>query len=289
MFARTAGGQVRFHPAPAPSATDMAEILATIVPAVQRLLRRHGLLDEDVVDPFAEAAPLLAGWAAASVQGLTGAGAEPRRPTRVGDGRAPSAPTPPACHARWEGFDLHAGVRIPAGHRDRLERVCRYALRPPVAGDHLHRTPTGDVALQLRRPWNDGTTHLVFAPVALLARLAVLVPRPRVHLVLDQGVLAPRAPWRRAVVPRPAPAGDPSPETETRAGPGRGWRWSALMRRVFDIDVLACPGCGGRLRLVAVLDASAATARILQHLQLPTDVPAPAPARASPATHGWVD
>ena len=119
---------------------------------------------------------------------------------------AASAPTPPVCHARWEGFDLHAGVRIPAGHRDRLEQVCRYALRPPVAGDHLHLTAAGDVALQLRRPWDDGTTHLVFAPVAFLARLAVLVPRPRVHLVLYHGVLAPRAAWRAVVVPGPSPA-----------------------------------------------------------------------------------
>jgi hypothetical protein len=59
------------------------------------------------------------------------------------------------------------------------------------------------------------------------------------------------------------------------------------MRRVFAIDVLACPGCGGRLRLVAVLDASAVTVRILQHLHLPTEVPAPAPTRASPAPDEW--
>jgi hypothetical protein len=216
-------------------------------------------------------------------------GTERRRPTRLGEGRAPSAPTPPVCHARWEGFDLHAGVRIPAGHRDRLERVCRYALRPPVAGDHVHRTAAGDVALQLRRPWADGTTHLVFAPVAFLARLAVLVPRPRVNLVLYQGVLAPRAAWRAAVVPRPSAAIGASSETGTRLGTGGGWRWADLMRRVFEIDVLACPGCGGRLRLVAVIVASAAAARILQHLQLPTEVPAPTPARASPATDDWVD
>jgi len=35
----------------------MTEILATIVPAVQRLLSRHGLEDEDVADPFTEAPP----------------------------------------------------------------------------------------------------------------------------------------------------------------------------------------------------------------------------------------
>jgi hypothetical protein len=50
-----------------------------------------------------------------------------------------------------------------------------------------------------------------------------------------------------------------------------------------------CPGCSGRLRLVAVLDPSVATVRILQHLHLPTEVPPPAPARASPAPDDWAD
>jgi hypothetical protein len=126
-------------------------------------------------------------------------GTERQRPTRLGGTRPAPPPASPACHARWEGFDLHAGVRIPAGQRDRLEQVCRYALRPPMAGDHLRLTAAGDVALQLRRPWDDGTTHLVFAPVAFLARLAVLLPRPRINLVLYHGVLAPRAAWRAAV------------------------------------------------------------------------------------------
>lgn len=217
------------------------------------------------------------------------AGAERRRPTRLGDARTSSAPTPSACHARWEGFDLHAGVRIPAGQRDRLERVCRYALRPPLAGNRLHRTGADDIALEFRRPWSDGTTHLVFAPVAFLARLAVLVPRPRVNLVRYYGVLAPRASWRAAVVSVPAPAIADSPGTDTRLREGRAWRWADLMRRVFAVDVLACPGCNGRLRLVAVLEASVATARILQHLRLPTEVPVPAPARASPVPDEWAD
>ena len=115
------------------------------------------------------------------------------------------------------------------------------------------------------------------------------MPRPRVNLVLYQGVLAPRAAWRAAVVPQPSPAVAESPEAETRPGAGRGWRWADLMRRVFAVDVLACPGCHGRLRLVAVLDASAATARILQHLHLPTEVAPPAPARASPVPDEWAD
>ena len=45
--------------------------------------------------------------------------------------------------------------------------------------------------LQLRHPWADGTTHVAFTPTAFLERLAVLVPRPHVNLVLYHGLLAP--------------------------------------------------------------------------------------------------
>ena len=59
------------------------------------------------------------------------------------------------CHARQDGFDLQAAVRIPAGHRDTLERICTYALRPPVATDRLRLTPDGHVLLELKRRWSD--------------------------------------------------------------------------------------------------------------------------------------
>jgi uncharacterized protein YbaR (Trm112 family) len=54
------------------------------------------------------------------------------------------------------------------------------------------------------------------------------------------------------------------------------------MRRSLGLDVLACPRCGGRMRLVATIDHRAVIDRILRHLGLPTDLPVPRPARASP-------
>jgi len=54
------------------------------------------------------------------------------------------------------------------------------------------------------------------------------------------------------------------------------------MARTFGFDVLACPRCGGRLRLIALIDESAVTQRILRHLGLPTEVPEARPARAPP-------
>lgn len=56
--------------------------------------------------------------------------------------------------------------------------------------------------------------------------------------------------------------------------------------RTFGIDVLACPRCGGRLRLIALIEQAAVIDRILRHLGVPTEIPAPRPARAPPRAVG---
>jgi hypothetical protein len=137
--------------------------------------------------------------------------------------------------------------------------VCRYALRPPVAQERLSLTGEGQVLLQFRQPWRDGTTHLVFDPVEFLGRLAVLVPRPRINLILYHGVLGPRAAWRPEVVRRETsengrdvglteaptarvPEAD-TPQTARRRA--RGQCWAELMRRTFTHHINCSPPLGG--------------------------------------------
>ncbi len=59
------------------------------------------------------------------------------------------------CHAGVGGFDLHAGIVVRAGDRERLERLCRYTLRPPVADARLRVDAEGHVWIALRHPWAD--------------------------------------------------------------------------------------------------------------------------------------
>ena len=54
------------------------------------------------------------------------------------------------------------------------------------------------------------------------------------------------------------------------------------MRRSLGLDVLACPQCGGRLTLIALIEDPAVIVRILGHLELPADIPEAQPARAPP-------
>jgi hypothetical protein len=146
------------------------------------------------------------------------------------------------------------------------------------------------------RPWADGTTHLVFTPPELLERLVPLVPRPRINLLLYHGVLAPNAPWRRAVVAHPVGESEAIQDAASlttsdtvvvdvtkrlRMRP-RHRTWAELMRRAFEADVLDCPRCGGRMVVLATIDDPAVIHRILTHLGLSTEPGEPAPGRAPP-------
>jgi hypothetical protein len=53
----------------------------------------------------------------------------------------------------------------------------------------------------------------------------------------------------------------------------RNYPWAVLMRRVFAWDVLACDRCGGRMRIVAAIQAPDAIRQILDCLGLPSRPP----------------
>jgi uncharacterized protein YbaR (Trm112 family) len=149
----------------------------------------------------------------------------------------------------------------------------------------------------------DGTTDVVFDPVEFLVRLAVLVPRPRINLVLYHGVLGPRAAWRAEVVRRQTfgDGGDAgvkdSATNQTREGDpadtgrrrARAQCWASLMERTFGLDVLACPRCRGRLRPIALIEEAAVIERILRHLGVPTEIPALRSGHAPPLRVGAPD
>jgi hypothetical protein len=58
------------------------------------------------------------------------------------------------------------------------------------------------------------------------------------------------------------------------------------MQRSVGFDVLACPRCGDRLALIALIEDPKVIRRILSHLGLPADVPAARPARPPPLPLG---
>ena len=188
--------------------------------------------------------------------------------------------------AQYAGFSLHAGTAVEGEQPEKLERLARYVTRPAVAADRLSLTPQGHVRYRLKTAYRDGTTHVVFEPLDFMARLAALVPPPRVHLTRYHGVFAPHAALRSAITPagrgRGGGKGDAAVE---RAAPKHvAMTWAQRLKRVFAIEIECCRRCGGRLEVIASIEDSALIERILAHVRQRSEEESPLPlgARAPP-------
>jgi len=136
---------------------------------------------------------------------------------------------------------------------------------------------------------------VIYEPMELMERLAALVPPPRFNTVRYYGVLAPASSLRRYIVPQdkseiwPTHPGCPvkaeaSATEESEAKPKRSKRpknysWAQLLKRVFEVDVLICPRCGSKMRVLCAIHPPDAIQKILTCLGLPSRAPPIAPAR----------
>jgi Putative transposase len=167
------------------------------------------------------------------------------------------------------GFSLHAGVATKAYERAKLERLCRYITRPAVSTKRLSMTRNGRVRYELKTPWRNGTTHVIFEPLDFISRLVSLIPKPRVNLTRFHGVFAPNSkhraqvtPARRIKVKKHRSHDVEQTPTERRVA----MTWAQRLKRVFNIDIETCSECGGDIRIVASIEDPVVIQKILAHL-----------------------
>lgn len=192
------------------------------------------------------------------------------------------------------GFSLHAGVSCKASERKKLERISRYIARPAISEERLKMNEKGQVVYQLKKAYEDGTTHIVMSPMELLEKLSSIIPRPRVHLTRFHGILAPHDRHRKLVVPKP-PEAKQEAQATTQLKPltlqqqllenkkkNQRMSWARLLKRVFNIDVETCLACGGKMRIIAAVEEPEVIKKILDHLGLPSTAPQIKAARGPP-------
>lgn len=259
---RLTDGVPIFQAIPAPTTDHLQTVLTRIITRLLKAFTRHGaLMAEDteipcLTNPAAD--PALAPLQTAACTSRSALG--PRAGQKVLTWKDPSL-NPPAQRYRNQRV-----VSVPKGSvcmptpgvgpiSDSNSNAC--VATSPVRPSATHAyaaclcesrqtgTPAGEVVLQLKTPYRDGTTHLVMTPLEFLQRLAALVPRPRLHLIRFHGVLAPNAALRSQIVPGEA---DPAPTTANN-GDGEApeasnrtrLSWAQLLKRLFEIDITTCP------------------------------------------------
>jgi hypothetical protein len=275
----SSGLPMRFRRIKAPNSVELTRLTHTIAQRVGRYLERQDLIERDsgnifltqeVVDAADEdptnqllgssvtyriAVGPQQGRKVFTLQTLPDAGSDNLSTTVVGE---------------VSGFSLHAGVATKASERAKLERLCRYISRPPVSTKRLSMTRNGQVRYELKTPWRNGTTHVIFEPLDFISRLVSLVPQPRVNLTRFHGVFAPNSKYRARVTPakrgkrekyHSVHGADQTP-AEKRAS----MTWAQRLKRVFNIDIETCSKCGGDVRIIASIEDPAVIQKILAHL-----------------------
>ena len=244
------GGNQCFHRAKAPTSDELAKLTHTIAHRVGRYLERKGLLERDTGNCYLTPVAVDASDEDPSNH-LLGSSISYRIAVGPQQGRKVfTLQTLPDCQTdnpiagsvgETAGFSLHAGVSARANERAKLERLCRYITRPAVSTKRLSMTRNGRVRYELKTPWHNGTTHVIFEPLDFISRLVALVPKPRVNLTRFHGVFAPNSKYRSMVTParrgkrkkyHSADEADQTP-AEKRAS----MTWAKRLKRVFNLDI----------------------------------------------------
>ncbi len=173
------------------------------------------------------------------------------------------------------GFQVHTGVGVPEDDRAFALRLARYCARNPVALERLTYDAETE-RVTYRSDKADGPTAGTASVDLLefLARLVTHIPDPGQVMQRYYGWYASRTRGTRRRQPpnaaeAPVAIVDPA-DWSLRAA---RFRWAELLRRIFEVDPLACPRCQWLMRIVAVITDPAVITRILAHRARARDSP----------------
>jgi hypothetical protein len=190
------------------------------------------------------------------------------------------------------GFSVDNSVYLPPHDTAALQRLAEYMLRCPFSlarvvrltddgsviyrseQDHCRRFPS-PASVDLRS--GPKRNFQVFSALDFLAEVTQHIPDKGEHLVRYYGWYSHR---QRGIRARARSAGDDPhidrSALDTQKSVAHGLHtgsistWAMLIKRVYEVDPLACPCCGGQMKIVSFIERCQADVieRILRHCGL---------------------
>ena len=195
------------------------------------------------------------------------------------------------CSWPHSGFSTDQSVFLPAGDRLGIERLVGYMTRCPFSLSRLVKVAAnGQVVYKAEKddcrafpePQGDGLASgpkrnfQVLAPLDFLAEFTQHIPPKGSHLIRYYGYYSNKARGMRKKA-----AAEAADASSSGAAPGapalsrcsQTWAmqtWAMLIKRVYEFNPLACPECGGTMKVIAFLEPPQADVieKILRHCGL---------------------
>ncbi len=209
---------------------------------------------------------------------------------------------------RHSGFHVDRSVLLARGDRKGIEQLGQYMARCPFSLSRLVRiTAEGQVVYKADKercqaypePVSEdlyagvARNYQVFEPLDFLAELTQHIPNKGEHLIRYYGCYSNKARGQAHGIAQAADPGNadlPGGSIAAAAPPVSSAdrqarrRWAMLIQRVYHVDPLTCPHCGGRMKIIAFVEArqDEVIRKILEHCGLWHDPPPRGPPRGPP-------
>jgi hypothetical protein len=162
---------------------------------------------------------------------------------------------------RHTGFNVHSRVR--ARTKREAERVGKYMIRPLLS---LERLSFSEKEAKIcYRYGKDAQEMERMDYLEFIARVTSHIPDKDQVTVRYYGLYANAY---RGKVKKASLAAFPLliVEDELRPFPSKGW--AEMIRKVYEVDPMLCPRCGGKMKVVAFISDFAVVDKIIDHLKL---------------------
>jgi hypothetical protein len=173
---------------------------------------------------------------------------------------------------RHTGFSVHSLVRAKTGNE--AERVGKYMIRPLLS---LERLSLDEKEGRVCYRHGKGPGELeTMDYLEFIARVTSHIPDKGQVTIRYYGLYANA---HRGKIKKASLAAFPLRivEDKLRCIPAKGW--TKMIRKVYEVDPLICPQCGGTMKVIAFLTDFSVVDRIINHLKLSFVADRPPPPR----------
>jgi hypothetical protein len=179
---------------------------------------------------------------------------------------------------RHTGFSCYVGRAQAGRNTDKLESLAQYISRGAVALERMTLTADtnspGKVIYRSNKVHpGHGANFRIFDPLDFIAHLSAHIPSRHEKHVIWYGGYSNK---NRGMRKKAALAGEDNELSEAERAASEEEKaplnvrraWAYLVSRVYEVDPLVCPSCGGEMKIISYIHESDVIFRILDHLGL---------------------
>jgi len=175
---------------------------------------------------------------------------------------------------RWRhtGFNVHSKVR--ATSKQEAERVGKYMIRPILS---LKRLSFDEAQGQVIYQYGKHSSKLERMDyLEFIARVTSHIPDKAQVMIRYYGLYANAHRGKKRKTGED-PSHPPIIDDEVSFVPSKGW--AEMIRKVFEVDPLICPHCGGEMKVISFIEDHKVIDKIIAHLKLIFMAERPPPSR----------